>query len=231
VKVQQLSRPVGVADELNSQAVLPCANEQNKKGYLAVKRVQDILLSLLALMVLWPFLLVVALIIVIDSPGASPIFVQTRVGKDGRLFRFYKFRTMIPNAEDNLSKLLQYNEMDGPVFKIKQDPRITKVGRILRKSSIDELPQLLNVLRGDMSLVGPRPAIVREVEQYNAYQWQRLSVIPGLTCLWQTQPNRNDMSFDEWLELDIEYIRKRSYWVDWKIIFDTFGAVLSGQGV
>src|SRR5699024_4258840 len=115
-----------------------------------------------------------------------------------------KFRTMIPNAESRLSELLAQNEMDGPVFKIKNDPRITRVGRILRKTSIDELPQLINILKGDMSIVGPRPALPREVEQYGDYERQRLYITPGLTCFWQIQPNRNDLSFSEWMELDIK---------------------------
>ena len=176
------------------------------RSYWRLRRFQDILLSSLALLILWPIMLIVALIIVIDSPGASPIFSQTRVGRDGREFTFYKFRSMIPNAEDKLDELLPDNEMEGPVFKIKDDPRITRVGRIIRKCSIDELPQLFNVLRGDMSIVGPRPALPREVEQYDAYAMQRLIVSPGLTCYWQIQPNRNSLSFDEWLEWDLKYI-------------------------
>jgi len=138
---------------------------------------------------------------------------------------------MRPNAEAELDDLLIHNEMDGPVFKIKNDPRITKVGRIIRRTSIDELPQLWNVLRGEMSIVGPRPALPREVEQYDAYAKQRLYITPGLTCFWQIQPDRNSLSFDEWLELDIKYMRERSFRTDWKIIFKTFGAVLGMNGV
>ena len=138
---------------------------------------------------------------------------------------------MIPNAESRLSELLAQNEMDGPVFKIKNDPRITRVGRILRKTSIDELPQLINILKGDMSTVGPRPALPREVEQYGDYERQRLYITPGLTCFWQIQPNRNDLSFSEWMELDIKYVRERSFITDWKIIFRTIGAVLGMNGV
>jgi lipopolysaccharide/colanic/teichoic acid biosynthesis glycosyltransferase len=199
-------------------------------GYWKVRRTQDVILSLVALLVLWPFMLHVALVILLDSPGGSPIFAQTRIGRDGKPFTFYKFRTMRPNAEADLEKLLQYNEMEGPVFKIREDPRITRVGKFLRKSSIDELPQLWNVLRGDMSLVGPRPAIPREVEQYDDYARQRLIVTPGLTCLWQIQPNRNSLTFDEWMELDARYIAQRSLKNDWKIIWATFGAVLGMNG-
>jgi lipopolysaccharide/colanic/teichoic acid biosynthesis glycosyltransferase len=204
---------------------------QRDSRYWKIRRAQDVILSLLALLVLWPFLLIVALVIVIDSPGAGPVFAQTRIGRDGKPFTFYKFRTMRPNAEAELNELLQYNEMEGPVFKIKEDPRITRIGKFLRKASIDELPQLWNVLRGDMSLVGPRPGIPREVEQYDAYARQRLIVTPGLTCLWQIQPNRNSLSFDEWMELDVQYIAQRSLKTDWKIIWATFGAVFGMNGL
>ena len=201
------------------------------RNYWRLRRFQDIVLSCLALAILWPFLLLVALIIVIDSPGASPIFAQTRVGRDGKEFTFYKFRSMIPNAESRLEELLPENEMCGPVFKIRDDPRMTRVGRIIRKCSIDELPQLYNVLRGDMSIVGPRPALPREVAQYDDYARQRLIVSPGLTCYWQIQPNRNQLSFDEWVELDLKYIRERSFLTDWKIILSTFSAVLGMTGI
>ena len=199
-------------------------------GYWKIRRFQDVALSLLALLVLWPFMLLVALIVVIDSPGAGPIFAQTRIGRDGKPFTFYKFRSMKPNAEEELEDLLQYNEMEGPTFKIKNDPRITRVGRILRKTSVDELPQLWNVLRGEMSIVGPRPGLPREVEQYDDRARQRLLITPGLTCYWQIQPNRNEMTFDEWVDLDVKYINERSFLTDWKIIFKTFGAVLGMNG-
>ncbi len=198
--------------------------------YRLLCRMRDVALSALALLVLWPFLLLVAVVIVIDSPGAGPIFAQTRVGKDGKTFTLYKFRTMRPHAERELEKLLPFNEMDGPVFKIRNDPRITRVGVLLRRSCIDELPQLWNVLRGDMSLVGPRPALPREVDQYDAHTRQRLSVLPGLTCYWQIQPDRNRLPFDQWLALDLQYIRQRSMANDWKIIWKTFGAILGMNG-
>ena len=203
---------------------------QGGKKYWFLRRLQDVVLALLALIVLWPFMLIVALVVVIDSPGAGPIFSQTRIGRDGKPFTFYKFRSMKPNAEEELDQLLQFNEMEGPTFKIKEDPRITRVGRFIRKTSIDELPQLWNVLRGDMSIVGPRPGLPREVEQYDDYARQRLLITPGLTCFWQIQPNRNSLSFDEWVELDIQYINQRSFRTDWKIIFATFGAVLGMNG-
>lgn len=211
--------------ELEREKVLRSA-----RRYWALRRMQDVVLSLLALAVLWPFMLIIAAVIVLDSPGAGPIFAQTRVGRDGKTFTFYKFRSMCPDAEAKLEQLLASNEMEGPVFKIRDDPRITRVGRIIRRTSIDELPQLWNVLRGEMSIVGPRPGIPREVEQYDDYARQRLLVTPGLTCFWQIQPHRNQLTFDEWVELDVKYIRERSFVTDWKIIFATFGAVLGMNG-
>ena len=198
--------------------------------YCAAKRGQDILFSALGLLLLWPWMLLLALVIYIDSPGASPFFVQERIGLNGKPFRFIKFRSMVPDAEKKLHALLDKNEMDGPVFKIKRDPRITRVGSFIRKTSIDELPQLINILKGDMSIVGPRPALPREVKKYDDYERQRLFVRPGLTCYWQVQPRRNDLSFDQWLELDLKYIRERSFATDWKIIFRTFRAVIGMEG-
>jgi len=200
------------------------------RAYWRLRRFQDVVLSLVALLVLWPAMLLVALIVVIDSPGAGPIFAQTRIGRDGKPFTFYKFRSMCPNAEEKLEALLPQNEMNGPVFKIKDDPRITRVGKFIRMTSIDELPQLWNVLKGEMSIVGPRPGIPREVEQYDDYEKQRLFVTPGLTCYWQIQPNRNSLSFEEWVDLDVKYIHERSFLTDWKIILATFGAVLGMNG-
>ena len=202
-----------------------------RKCYWTLKRTQDILLSAFALIVLSPVFLLLCVVIMLDSPGASPFFSQVRVGRDGKEFVFYKFRSMKPNAENDLDNLLRFNEMQGPTFKMKNDPRITRVGRLIRKTGIDELPQLFNIIKGDMSIVGPRPALPREVEQYDAYQKQRLLVSPGLTCYWQIQPHRNDLSFDEWLELDLKYIRERSFPVDWKIILGTFKAVFHMDGI
>lgn len=200
------------------------------RHYWVLRRAQDIVFSLLALILLAPLALVISLAIVLDSPGDGAIFRQLRVGRDGKLFWLYKFRTMCPDAEKRLNELLKLNQMDGPVFKIKGDPRITRVGRFLRKTSLDELPQLLNVLRGDMSIVGPRPALPREVELYSDYQRQRLYVTPGLSCYWQIAPHRNEMSFDEWVALDLKYIQERSFWVDWKIIFLTVRAMFMKYG-
>ncbi|MBR2715064.1 MAG: sugar transferase [Ruminococcus sp.] len=202
-----------------------------KGTYRVFKRIQDIILSLLGLILLSPLLIITALIVFFECPKASPIFVQDRIGKNGRVFRFYKFRSMIPDAEAHLDELLDQNEMEGHAFKMKNDPRITKVGRFLRKTSIDELPQLINVLKGDMSIVGPSPPLPREVEKYDEYELQRLYVTPGLTCYWQTTPNRNDMTFEEWLQMDLEYIEDRNLKTDWSIILGTFFAVLDMNGI
>lgn len=198
--------------------------------YAYVKRGQDALLTLTAMVLLGPLFALIGLLVWLDCPEVSPIFTQTRVGKDGRKFRLYKFRTMEPNAEQNLEALLGYNEMDGPCFKLRKDPRITPFGRLLRRSGLDELPQLWNVLRGDMSLVGPRPALPREVVQYGAYERQRLTIRPGITCYWQIQPERNALSFEKWMELDMQYLQDRSFLTDWKILFATVRAVLRMDG-
>lgn len=199
--------------------------------YLAVKRCFDIVFSLLCIIVFTIPILFVMLLIVIDSPGASPIYTQYRVGKNGRVFKFYKLRSMVPEADQMLDSLLDQNEMEGPAFKISNDPRITRVGRVIRRTCIDELPQLWNILKGDMSFVGPRPPLPREVEQYNDFQRNRLRVVPGLTCYWQIQPNRNSLTFDKWLELDLKYIEERNVKTDLMIIFKTVGAVLNMEGV
>ena len=223
-------RAAGSAEVLSSKILNREDVLKSGRAYWALRRGQDIFFSALALIVLSPLMLFVALIIVIDSPGAGPIFTQTRVGRDGREFRLFKFRTMVPNAEQKLKELLKFNEMSGPAFKMKNDPRITRAGKFLRRSGIDELPQLVNILKGDMSIVGPRPPLPREVNKYNEYQRQRLYITPGLTCYWQIQPNRNDLTFADWVDLDIRYIRERSFWVDWKIIFKTFMVAVTLQG-
>lgn len=203
----------------------------SRKGYERAKRFFDIVVSLVLLLVLFVPMALVALIIVIDSPGASPIYTQERVGLNGKSFKLYKFRSMVPNAEKQLDSLLSQNEMQGPAFKMKNDPRITRFGKIIRKCCIDELPQLVNIFKGEMSFVGPRPPLPREVEQYTEHQKQRLTVIPGLTCYWQITKNRNDCSFDEWLELDLKYIEERSVKTDLTVFFKTFGAVLGMEGI
>ncbi len=203
---------------------------KKKKLYWFGRRFQDIFFSGLAMIVLFPVMVLTALVVFIDDPHGSPIFCQIRCGRNNKPFKMYKFRSMYSDAEDRLKELIKSNEMDGPAFKMKDDPRITRVGKFIRKTSIDELPQLWNILKGDMSIVGPRPALPREVEQYNELQMQRMYVQPGLTCYWQIQPNRNEISFDDWMALDLKYIEERSFWVDWKIIFLTLKAVICKQG-
>ena len=218
---------------INDAPQISIDREKTLRGhrrYWVLRRAQDIVFSLLALILLAPLALLISLAIVLDSPGDGVIFRQRRVGRDGKLFWLYKFRTMCPDAEEQLNELLSQNQMDGPVFKIKDDPRITRVGKFIRKTSLDELPQLWNILKGDMSIVGPRPALPREVEQYGDYEKQRLYVTPGLSCYWQIAPHRNQLSFDERMALDVKYVKERSFLVDWKIIFATFRAVLFGHG-
>ena len=203
---------------------------EKKTVYSFLKRILDIVCSLLGMIVLLVPLAVVALIITIDSPGASPIYIQKRIGKNGKEFKLFKFRSMVADADKLLDSLLDKNEMDGPAFKIKDDPRITRFGRFIRRTSIDELPQLLNVLKGDMSLVGPRPPLPREVALYNKYHHQRLMVTPGITCYWQVQPKRNNLTFDEWVALDLKYIKECSFKTDLIILYRTIGAVFGAEG-
>ncbi|RDY27480.1 sugar transferase [Romboutsia weinsteinii] len=185
-----------------------------------MKRVLDIVGSFIGLILLSPVLLIVAILIKLEDPKGKVFFAQERNGQYPKTFNMYKFRSMVHNAEELLEQLQGQNEMDGPVFKIKEDPRITKIGKFIRKTSIDELPQLINILKGEMSIVGPRPPIPREVEQYSEYEMQRLLVKPGLTCYWQVG-GRNDVGFDEWVELDIKYIEERNLWIDIKLILKT----------
>ena len=192
--------------------------------YSITKRLIDIVGSLCGIILLSPLFLIVAILIKLEDPKGKVFFAQERNGRYPKTFKMYKFRSMVHNAEELLKDLMDRNEQTGPVFKINDDPRITKVGKFIRKTSIDELPQLFNVLKGDMSLVGPRPPIPHEVEQYNSYQMQRLAVKPGLTCIWQVS-GRNNIGFDEWVEMDIEYIKTRNLWLDIKLIFKTVGVL------
>ncbi len=199
-----------------------------KEWQLFVKRVIDVFISLGAILFFSPLMLIVGLAIRLTSKG--PVyFKQTRVGLQGRRFTLYKFRSMIVDAEKAREKLLQENEMDGPVFKIKRDPRITPIGQFLRKTSIDELPQFFNVLRGDMSNVGPRPPLVHEVQEYEVWQRRRLSLKPGITCIWQVS-GRNKIGFDQWMKMDLDYIDNWSLGMDFQILIRTFFVVLVGYG-
>lgn len=192
------------------------------------KRSFDIVSSAAGLLVLSPLLLGAALAIRLDSKGPV-FFAQTREGKDGRLFRIYKFRTMRPDAEKLQRELLDMNEQDGPAFKIECDPRVTRVGRFLRKTCIDELPQLLNVLRGEMSMVGPRPLPVSESYASRPWHRHRLVTLPGLTCIWQVSGARK-VKFDQWMRMDLEYIQRRSPWFDMQLLFRTLLVVLAQRG-
>ena len=195
--------------------------------YEFIKRTLDIILSLIGLIIASPIFLIVGLCIKLDSKG--PIFFsQKRIGLKGKKFNMYKFRSMIINAEELKEKLVAKNEMSGPMFKMKDDPRVTKVGKFIRKTSIDELPQLWNVLKGDMSLVGPRPSLPKEVDHSEDWMYRRLEVKPGLTCYWQVS-GRNNIDFEDWMKLDIKYVDERSIWIDIKLIFKTVGVLFGDK--
>lgn len=195
--------------------------------YEVIKRVIDVVCSFVGVLVLSPLFVVIAIIIKFTSKG--PVFFsQKRVGRDGKEFKMYKFRSMVVNAEELKEKLAAQNEMSGPMFKMKDDPRVTKVGKFIRKTSIDELPQLLNVLKGDMSLVGPRPSLPKEVAQFDEWMYKRLEVKPGLTCYWQVS-GRNNIDFEDWMKLDIRYVEERNLWIDIKLIFKTVGVLFGDK--
>lgn len=198
------------------------------RSYLIIKRIIDLGLTLISAPIWLPLLGICMLLIVVESPGSPAIFTQLRTGKGGKRFKLYKLRTMIPNAEEIKKDLLHLNELEWPDFKIKDDPRITKIGIFLRKTSLDELPQLFNVLRNEMSLVGPRPTSF-SAETYSLWHTERLDVIPGITGLWQIY-GRGDTEFNERLKMDITYIEKRSIWLDIQILIRTFVAVLQRRG-
>lgn len=197
--------------------------------YRIVKRIFDVIASAIALVLLSPLFLVLAIFIKIDDPNGPVFYTQTRVGKDGKTFQIIKFRSMISNADKLLARLKSKNEVEGAMFKMKNDPRITRVGRFIRKYSLDELPQLINVIGGSMSIVGPRPPLVSEVEQYTDYDKQRLMVVPGCTGMWQVG-GRNDVDFDEMVHLDLTYIQNRSVWLDLKIMFETVKVMIIPNG-
>jgi exopolysaccharide biosynthesis polyprenyl glycosylphosphotransferase len=215
--------------ELQGFPFLVFESTPDKLDHLFIKRVLDFVASGIALVILAPVFAVVATVIKLTSEGPV-IFKQSRCGLYGRKFNLYKFRTMIIDAESKLKDVLKYNEMDGPVFKMTNDPRITKIGKWLRKSSLDELPQIWNVLKGDMSLVGPRPPLHSEVQNYDNWQRRRLSMRPGITCLWQASGRNKITDFKEWMKLDLEYIDNWSLGLDVKILFKTIPVVLFGIG-
>lgn len=220
----------GVAVKPVSEKVVANFEFKKKRAYSFVKRLFDFLASLIMIVVLSPVFLILMIVIALDDKKGKPIFTQLRYGKNSKAFKLYKFRTMRPDAEACLAELQSQNEMDGPVFKIRNDPRITRVGKFLRSTNIDELPQLINILKGDMSFVGPRPPLPKEVEQYDDEDKLRLLVVPGLTCYWQVQKNRNDTSFKDWMQLDRKYITERSIFVDIKLMFKTFLMIFKRDG-
>ncbi|MDQ8737002.1 sugar transferase [Paenibacillus sp. LHD-38] len=214
--------------QYRDEVVLNTPNDYRFSLNSVFKRTIDVTGSLFGLILLSPLFVIIAILIKFEDPKGSVLFYQTRIGKNEKPFRMYKFRSMVSNAEEKLKYLLAQNEIEGAMFKMKNDPRITKIGKFIRKTSIDELPQLINVLRGEMSLVGPRPPLVREVAEYTDYDKLRLTVKPGCTGLWQVS-GRNELSFKEMVELDLKYIQNRSVGFDLKIIFKTFKVLLGAK--
>lgn len=207
---------------------------KNKPVYNWVKRIADVLFSTLALVVLTPAMAIIAVAIYVDDPHASPIFIQERVGKNGKRFKIIKFRSMVYNAEA-LKKELEamgytMKEPGDPTYKLENDPRVTRMGVFIRKTSIDELPQLINIIKGDMSIVGPRPLITEEVERFDDFSMQRHLVRPGLTCYWQSTKDRDKVPFASWMKMDVRYIQNCNAWEDIKIICRTFKVVLTANG-
>ncbi|GAA0109159.1 sugar transferase [Clostridium tertium] len=212
--------------QIEEQEIIQVERQKNIL-YEVSKRTLDFMGSFLGLVILSPILLIVAILIKLESKGPA-IFSQSRIGLNGKEFKMYKFRSMVQNAEELKEKLAKKNEMSGPMFKMKNDPRVTKVGKFIRKTSIDELPQLLNVLKGDMTLVGPRPSLPREVEKFESWMLKRLEVKPGLTCYWQVS-GRNNIDFYEWMKLDLKYVDERDFWLDIKLIFKTVGVLFGDK--
>ncbi|AVX30362.1 exopolysaccharide biosynthesis polyprenyl glycosylphosphotransferase [Carboxydocella thermautotrophica] len=217
----------GQAGELADLPVISYMPSKQNIWQRMAKRAFDVVFSSLVLIGGAPVFLLIAILIKLDSKGPV-FFIQPRVGLNGRIFKMIKFRTMVPDAEARLKEVAHLNEMDGPVFKITNDPRITRVGKFLRKTSLDELPQFINVLLGDMSVVGPRPALPREVAQYDSRYRRRLSVKPGITCIWQVS-GRNDVSFEEWMGMDMEYIDRASLWLDLALVVKTVFKMAEGK--
>lgn len=219
-----------IKTNIGDHKFLTFINVPHKTYSLAIKKILDINISLFMIILLSPVLLAIAILIKVSSPGPL-IYKQTRVGLRGRLFPLYKFRTMVVNADALRENLETANEMDGPVFKIKDDPRVTNIGKFLRKTGLDELPQLFNILKGEMSLIGPRPPIPKETEQYERWQLRRLSVKPGLSCFWQIKPDRNAIKFEKWMELDLAYIDNWSLRLDFVIFLKTILTVFKRTGL
>jgi exopolysaccharide biosynthesis polyprenyl glycosylphosphotransferase len=216
-------------DTISKQNQLTLVDVPSNKFALTIKTMADLYFSITALIIMFPLLIIIGIVIKLESKGPI-LFKQERIGLRGRKFKLYKFRTMVSNAEDLLARLKAQNEADGPTFKIKDDPRVTRFGKFLRKTGLDELPQLFNVVSGEMSLIGPRPPIESEVKQYERWQLRRLSVKPGITCTWQIIPNRNDVKFEKWMQLDLNYIDNWSLAKDAELFFKTISTVLLATG-
>ena len=207
-------------DNINININSEVKKKEYKLIYIILKRLIDVIGALFGLIVLSPMLIIIGVLIKLESKGPI-IFSQKRVGLNGKEFKMYKLRSMVVNAEEIKEKLKEKNEMSGPMFKMKDDPRVTKVGKFIRKTSIDEIPQLINILKGEMSLVGPRPSLPKEVSKFEPWMLDRLMVKPGLTCYWQVS-GRNNIDFIEWMRLDLQYVEDRSFLLDLKLIFKTF---------
>ncbi|MDT2707404.1 sugar transferase [Enterococcus gallinarum] len=218
-----------VTKKVNNEINLSKEEIDSRYFYFFVKRLIDIVGSFVGLILLLPLCLIIAYKIKKEDPEGPVFFSQDRVGKNGKIFKMYKFRSMCVDAEEKLATLLQHNEVEGAMFKIKDDPRVTKIGKFIRKTSIDELPQLLNVLKGEMSLVGPRPPLIREVSEYSNYDLQRLFIKPGCTGLWQVS-GRNHVGFNEMVYLDLKYINESSIVNDLKIMLKTIAIVFKPNG-
>ncbi|MFB8534488.1 sugar transferase [Enterococcus gallinarum] len=218
-----------VTKKVNNEINLSKEEIDSRYFYFFVKRLIDIVGSFVGLILLLPLFLIIAYKIKKEDPEGPVFFSQDRVGKNGKIFKMYKFRSMCVDAEEKLATLLQHNEVEGAMFKIKDDPRVTKIGKFIRKTSIDELPQLLNVLKGEMSLVGPRPPLIREVSEYSNYDLQRLFIKPGCTGLWQVS-GRNHVGFNEMVYLDLKYINESSIVNDLKIMLKTIAIVFKPNG-
>ncbi|MFE4130421.1 sugar transferase [Peribacillus sp. YIM B13482] len=213
----------------SSKHLLTAEQVNSNLSYLRMKRLIDIIGSLFGLVFLSPIFLIVAILIKIEDPKGPVFFKQIRIGKDESEFHMYKFRSMVSDAEERLKELLVLNEASGAMFKMKDDPRITRIGKFIRRTSIDELPQLWNVFKGEMSLVGPRPPVLREVDEYSSYDKQRLLVTPGCTGLWQVS-GRSNLPFNMMVELDLKYIEQRTIYFDMKIIFKTLFVLFGSKG-
>ncbi len=227
---EDMQRLLECVDNKERVHLLQRTYRHDRQYFWKLKRAMDLFVSIVGLTVFSPLFLILSAIIYIDDPHDSPIFRQTRIGRHRKEFTMYKFRTMFRDAEGRRVELEELNEKDGPVFKIADDPRITRFGKWLRKTSLDELPQLINVLKGEMTLVGPRPPLPSEVEKYSRYVEMRLSVTPGMTCIWQVQPNRDDIPFDRWMDMDIAYIGTRSIKEDIRLVLLTVASIFRKSG-